>query len=85
MLTTVSYNSAHLIIPEQSVKTGLKVKVSENVTLLLFKFSPQWLGIDSYKNCTKSSLFEEQEAGKHTKIECASKITCRYKVAWYFK
>ena len=36
MLTTVYYNSAHLIIPEQSVKTGLKVKVSENLTLLLF-------------------------------------------------
>ena len=30
MLTTVSSNSAPLTISGQSVKTGLKVKVSEN-------------------------------------------------------
>lgn len=30
MLTTVSSNSAHLTIPGQSIKTGVKVKVSEN-------------------------------------------------------
>lgn len=34
MLTTISCDSAHMVIPGQSLKTGLKLKYLENMILL---------------------------------------------------